>query len=576
MKKIVAGVVMIAVGGAVIGVVTVAARHGRPKPAAADPKPSVLSTAADSRSPIVRENDLPGSTGWRLTGAKSRHPIEGFAARTSVAAGQPLDVFVRTGAERFRADVYRMGWYRGTGGRLVSSIPTVAGDTQTPCAVSTDRRRTVACTWHRSFRVSTRSAWVSGVYLVKLSATDGTQSWVPFVVREVVPRAPIVFQASVTTWQAYNAWGGRSLYGGPCERNGSSYTPPPSSDEPQAQPSQPAPQGSPRARVKPAPSFFPSPTPDASPSPVPSPSPLLSPSPSPSTSASPRPRPYSCGYASRSRAVSFDRPYQFPGDGQFFRFEYPMLYWLESQGMWAAYTTDVDLHEGWSTLSARSVFLSVGHDEYYSTPMRRALELSLSTGTSLAFFGGNDMYRHIRFEDSPLGPDRVEVNYKEAASDPMLRTDRREVTTQWREWPLNEPEQALLGAQYECNPVRAPWVATGNPAWLFRGTGLAPGDEVPDLVGYEYDRVMPGYPQPPNVVLVANSPVRCGGRTVSNSTFYVSPSGGSVFDAGTLWFTCALGPGGCVNAQDPHMKPDVRMQRLVRNLIFAMLSKRYA
>jgi hypothetical protein len=252
-----------------------------------------------------------------------------------------------------------------------------------------------------------------------------------------------------------------------------------------------------------------------------------------------------------------------------------MLFWLESQGLPVAYSTDLDLHRGTSTLEARRMFLSVGHDEYYSTAMRRALEKALSNGVSLAFFGANDMYRHIRFESSALGADRVQVNYKNA-DDPIFRTERSEVTTQWREWPLREPEQALLGAQYECNPVRIAWVPTMEPAWLFRETGFRSGDDVPNMVGYEYDRVMPGYPRPDGVIRVARSPLRCSGRaSEANSTFYVAPSGAAVFDAGTLWMTCALGPGGCNHPRDPRMKPDARVQRMARNLIDAMLSKRF-
>jgi hypothetical protein len=266
----------------------------------------------------------------------------------------------------------------------------------------------------------------------------------------------------------------------------------------------------------------------------------------------------------------------FPGDGQFMRFEFPLLFWMESQGMWVSYATDVDLHEGRESLFARRIFVSAGHDEYYSSEMRAALENALAGGTSLAFFGANDIYRHIRFEDSPLGADRIEVNYKSAAEDPYLRIDRSQVTSQWREWPVNRPEQELLGAQYECNPARADWVATGEPAWLFRGTGFATGDTIPNLVGYEYDRIMPGYPSPSGVIAVASSPLRCGGhRTVSNTTFYVAASGAGVFDAGSLWFPCALGPGGCVNASDSHPTPDARLQHLVRNLIYAMLGRRF-
>jgi len=581
MKRVVSGILAVVVAGTILGVLD-ARSHPGATPRLAPP--SVLSSIA-SASPIALENAKKGSSDWRLHSARSNHRIAGYASRTSVSAGASFDVYVDTRAATYRADIFRMGYYGGAGGRRVASIDGLVGHRQSSCETTTVRH-TVQCDWQRSFRVDTHTDWESGVYLVKLSASDGTQSWVPFVVRERSPAAPIVVQTSVTTWQAYNAWGGRNLYSGPCVYRGTVI--PPSSDEDQ----QPAPSGtsspapasaspSPHAATRgaaspqPGVSVFPS----ASPTPFPSVTPTASPDPSPSPSVTSTAKPravYDCGAASRSRAASFDRPYMFPGDGQFFRFEYPLVYWLESQGMYVAYATDVDLHEGFEALDSRRVSISAGHDEYYSSEMRDSLEKALAGGTSLAFFGGNDLYRHIRFEPSPLGPDRIEVNYKSAAEDPYLRIDRTQVTSQWREWPVNRPEQALLGAQYECNPARADWVATGEPAWLYRGTGFAAGDSVPNLVGYEYDRIMGGYPSPPNVVAVASSPLRCGRlKTQSNSTFYVAPSGAGVFDAGTLWFPCALGPDGCVNASDSHPAPDPRLQRLVRNLIFAMLARRF-
>jgi len=60
--------------------------------------------------------------------------------------------------------------------------------------------------------ISIDPEWVSGYYLVKLTREDGFETTTPFVVREETPRAPVLVQASMNTWQAYNRWGGTSLY----------------------------------------------------------------------------------------------------------------------------------------------------------------------------------------------------------------------------------------------------------------------------------------------------------------------------------------------------------------------------
>jgi hypothetical protein len=57
--------------------------------------------------------------------------------------------------------------------------------------------------------LSVPSTWVSGFYLVKLQASSGKQSYIIFVVRNDGRQSDLFFQASVTTYQAYNAWGGK-------------------------------------------------------------------------------------------------------------------------------------------------------------------------------------------------------------------------------------------------------------------------------------------------------------------------------------------------------------------------------
>jgi hypothetical protein len=287
----------------------------------------------------------------------------------------------------------------------------------------------------------------------------------PLTVRDDASRAALVVQNAVTTWQAYNLWGGRSLYVGP---DGSLET--------------------------------------------------------------------------RSRVVSFDRPYYGNGAGEFLGNEYPLVRLVESLGLDVTYWTDIDLHRHPEQLLAHRALVSLGHDEYWSTRMRRGAEAARAHGVNLAFLGANAVYRHIRLEPSPTGPDRQEVNYKpwSYGDDPAWRTDPTQVTTDWRRPPLNNPESRLLGNQYECNPTHAAGGVVEPSSWLFAGTGVRAGTRLPGLVGDEYDRVQPDAPRPPRVQVLLHSPVRCRGASFADTTYYTAPSGAGVFAAGTSSWVCQL------------------------------------
>jgi len=479
-------------------------------PLVAHPPAGPVVAATVRISTIARENDRPGTTSWRLDAGRPG-TIEGFAFAASVAAGSPITFAVRSRAP-YSGRVYRLGWYHGMGGRLVATLPQMRAQPQPDCPIGPPPRHMVVCSWRPAFSISTAPSWVSGAYLVKLASADGSQAYVPFVVRERIARAPVVVQLSVTTWQAYNSWGGTSLY----------------------------------ARV----------------------------------GAGPR-----HAGAQRARAVSFERPYVWPGSGQLFDFEYPLIFWLESHGIDAAYATDIDLDLGTAGLPARRVFIAAGHDEYYSTAMRRALEAARARGTDLVFLGANDVFRHIRLEDG----DGVEVNYKYASEDPLRRSSPLQTTGSWRDPPLNQPEQSLLGEQsVECPRRILPWAPTGRPTWLFAGTGLGPGAIIPSLVGYEYDGIFPIDVVPSHLIVVARTYTGCaanfaGGRgDLAETTLYAASSGALVFDAGSVWFDCALGPG-CDDPWlrmprdpavrfHPRIRPDPRVQRLILNLLGTMLA----
>jgi hypothetical protein len=415
---------------------------------------------------VAGENRRPGTTGWRITQLGAPHAIEGWADHVSAARGDRVGLFVSTTAPRFRVEAYRMGWYRGRGARLVWRSPQLPGRRQPPPARVAGTNLLVTH-WRRSLTLTVGLAWPPGDYLLKLVASSG-QRYVPLTVRDDASHAGLMVQNDVTTWQAYNLWGGYDLYQGP---GGSAAT--------------------------------------------------------------------------RSRVVSFDRPYDRSGQGagDFLGNEYPLVRLVEALGLDVSYWTDIDLHQHPERLLAHRALVSLGHDEYWSTRMRRGAEAARDHGVNLAFLGANASFRHIRLQPSPTGPDREEVNYKpwSAREDPAWRTDPAEVTTDWREPPLNDPESRLLGDLYECNPVDAAGVVVDPAAWLFAGTGVRAGSPLPGLVGPEYDRVQVGAPRPAGVQLLLHSPVRCRGRaSFADATYYTAPSGAGVFDTGTSSWVCQL------------------------------------
>src|SRR5437868_2562292 len=99
-----------------------------------------LARGATGDNPVVTENNLPGSTGWRipapgnLVANDADRQIKGYASATSVNKGETIGFNVSVNpAQSFTVDVYRLGWYGGTGGRLMRSIGPVSGATQPGC-----------------------------------------------------------------------------------------------------------------------------------------------------------------------------------------------------------------------------------------------------------------------------------------------------------------------------------------------------------------------------------------------------------------------------------------------------------
>jgi hypothetical protein len=199
--------------------------------------PPPQSPTADN--PILRENALPGGSQWERVSAVGPHtgldhpegnvaegsagpdavdhwevpPIHGYADRISVEAGDTVRFYVSTAAPRFDLHVNRMGWYGGLGGREVHAAFGLVG-TEQPIPEPDPATGLIAANWLPSHALTISYDWVSGVYLVRLLAANEARDigYILFVVRNDGQPADFVYKLPVNTYQAYNNWGGKSLY----------------------------------------------------------------------------------------------------------------------------------------------------------------------------------------------------------------------------------------------------------------------------------------------------------------------------------------------------------------------------
>lgn len=524
-------------------------------------QPSAPKSTPPPLNPIQVENRKVGSAGWQI----GLHPyvnsndtdqwIRGYASAVSINKGDKITFNItvnpynwkpNTNPVPYTIDVYRIGWYGGLGGRLMKHLGPFAGKQQPggtslggattdPCGVTTvgatDYQTTglIGCQWsgdglgNGSYTLDTSLYpdgsnsidWTSGIYLALLTTNQvqypsgcgptgsdpcdpDHQSYIIFVIREDSRASQIIYQQPVSTYEAYNNYPSDGTYGKSLYDSGS---------------------------------FGPTPT-------------VLS-------AAEPT--------ATRAVKVSFDRPYTYTdhtGAGDFLHWELYFVRWMERSGYDVTYTTDVDSHVDGTKLLQHRAALVVGHPEYWSAEMRQAFESARNSGVSLGFFAANSVYSQIRFEPSgiPNVQPRVIVSYKNANvdpdNDPTSPSYNPSLTTiPFRNPPVNNPEQSLLGSMYadyfDAQLPAYPYVVQNSTNWVYAGTGVSNGSSIPGITGYELDQYFSDFPSPtadPNTfVLLSNSPFTgANGQNYANSSIHESPSGAWVFNAGTIDWSWGL------------------------------------
>lgn len=312
---------------------------------------------AEKRNAIQRENEEKGTTAWLLTQVEPtngtsydeqcvrRKSIEGYCSHPSIRSGERLRIFVSTNPEsKFTAEIYRMGFYRGTGGRLVKSFKAMRGTVQPE--PEEGPKHAVECRWKESFNFRIPRDWLSGVYLGKLTAVEsGNQAYFVFIVRDS-RKADFIFQCSDMTWQAYNRWPAwRSLYDFKENKWHTAVGNEVGCD-----------------------------------------------------------RPYSIyynGLPARFNPLT-------NGSGEFLLWEHPLCFWMEKEGYDVTYISNFDTHNDPRGLLRAKGFLSVGHDEYWTGEMYDNVSGARDAGVNIAFLSGNSVSGRIYMKPSSDGtPNRI-------------------------------------------------------------------------------------------------------------------------------------------------------------------------
>src|SRR6266478_4256600 len=483
--------------------------------------PVALATCTAPKNPIEAENCLPGTPAsqWYVDGAGSSN-IQGFTTDISVNVGQTINFKISTPAASYRIDIYRMGYYQGNDGRFITSISVSLPQPQIqPSCLTDSSTGLVDCgSWGVSASWIVPSTATSGVYFARLVRLDtGEVGAIIFIVRNDSSHSDILVQASDTTWQAYNDYGGNSLYSG---------------------------------------------------NPI-----------------------------GRAYKVSYNRPVNATQSihGDFFAFEYPIVHWLEANGYDVTYFTGVDTDRNGALITQHKVFMSVGHDEYWSGGQRANVEAARAAGVNLAFFSGNEIFWKTRWKPSIDGAStayRTLVCYKETLANMIIDPqDPPTWTGIWRDPRFSppadggRPENSLSGTLFwvdapRTDPIYVPQADGRMRFW--RNTSiasLAPG-QVATLptgtLGYEWDVDADNGSRPAGLFPLSTTtltvPTCILGYTIGTCTathhltLYRALSGALVFGAGTVQWSWGLDATHS-NAGTP---TDPNMQQATVNLLADM------
>ena len=465
---------------------------------------------------IVEENRLPGDppTEWDINGWGDP-TIQGFGHDISINRGETIFFKIKTDSTDYRIDIYRMGYYGGMGARRIDTIePSVKLPQHQPEGLRDDATYLYDCgNWEVSASWQAPLDATSGIYFARLVRQDSdSASWradnsqespaerplasphaygalghgrLANALRE--PRASHIYfvvrhdnsNSDIIFQTSDTTWQAYNPYGGYCTYG----------------------------RVNPG-------------------------------------NPRGIGIPPRAYKVSYNRPLKtrdYRTVNMVFNAEYPCVRWLEANGYDVTYFTGVDSARRGEEIRKHRLFLSVGHDEYWSLEQRQHVEAARDAGVHLAFFSGNEVFWKTRWEPSVDGeqvPHRTLVTYKETHDNAKIDPVADVWTGTWRDSrPFNpegpQPENALTGTIFTVNAWRNdPLIVPAKYAALrfWRNTEVAklkPGERavlLKGLLGHEWDEDLDNGFRPPGLFHLSET-------TVDNVPYIQDQ--GTVYDSGT-------------------------------------------
>jgi hypothetical protein len=404
--------------------------------------------------------------------------IEGYSDVVSVAQGGTINFKVHSPNGSYTLEILH---YFSLSSEVFLTASGLAGQSQT----YEDDAAVNGANWATSYSLQVPSGWPSGLYSARLSDNAGSFE-IPFIVKQSNPgsgMARVLLVASTNTWQAYNCWGGTSLY---TDRN------PPRSFGCGAQGGSAA----------------------------------------------------FCDNTNCDYIVSTQRPYAYSiskegvNGGHLWSGEKHLIRWLSDNAYSYAMAADIDVHSDPSLLSKYGVVIISTHSEYWTEPMYDNLSAFLSQGGTVFQLSGNTVYWK-----AVINGDRIEVRKDETPHTFANSGQTGQLGGQWASANVNRPPAALLGIQYTrtvCgggNPS-APLTVVTADSFAFRNTGLSAGHQLgasggsicgPGLSAWEMDTYLPAL-APANTVVLAKGDNAPGADMV----YYLHPGGGFVFALGSI------------------------------------------
>ncbi len=377
----------------------------------------------------------------------ARPSVTGYCWPQSAEAGEAVALHLSATTGTVEVEVARIGMGR----TVVAQFEALAvGDHPVPADGSTH-----GCGWPVAAEITVGDDWASGYYEVLLRGTDGEHTVEDRAFVVVRPPADsdrrILLVLGTNTWHAYNDFGGTNLY------NGGTQV---SLQRPMAAGYLHKPPGLGR-RV--------------------------------AAVHTPDPR-----IEAHIAYIMLNHLSAWAGSAGWPNWEAPFVAWAEKEGYAFDVCTNADLQHHPDLLGRYALMLSVGHDEYWSGPMRDTVEAFIAGGGNVAFLSGNTSFWQVRVSDDGA----TMVGYKQHfADDPVFGTDRQgELTSIWSDHLVGRPENTMTGVSFARGgyarigrrvPAGSGGYTVHRPEhWLFEGTNLEYGDLLgagATVVGYECD-----------------------------------------------------------------------------------------